>query len=33
MGILDGVEIVEWKRAVLGIHVGHPTVINGDLVA
>jgi len=33
MSVLDGVEIVEEKGAVLGVNVGHPIVTNGDFVA
>jgi len=33
MGVLDGVEIVEGKGAVLGVNVGHPTVTNGGFAA
>jgi len=33
MGVLDGVEIIEGKGAVLGVNVGHPIVTNGDFVA
>ena len=29
MGVLDGVEIVEGKGAVLGVNVGHAIVTNG----
>jgi len=32
-GVLDGMEIVERKGAVLGGKVGHPVVTNGDYVA
>jgi len=30
MGTLDGVVIVEWEMAVLGVSVGRPIVTNGD---
>jgi len=33
MGVLDGMEIVEEERAVLGVNVGYPIVTNGDFVA
>jgi len=33
MGVLDGMEIVEWEGAVLRVNVGHRIVINGDFVA
>jgi len=33
MVVLDGVEIVEGKCAVLGVNVGHPIVTNGTFVA
>jgi len=29
MGVLDGVEIVKWEGAVLGVNVGHPIVTSG----
>jgi len=29
MGVLDGVVIVEWKWAVLGVNLGHPIVTSG----
>jgi len=29
MGVLDGVEIVEGKGAVLGVNLGRPIVTNG----
>jgi len=32
-GVLDGVEIVEWEGAVLGVNVAHLIVTNGDFVA
>jgi len=31
--LLDGVKIVEWEWAVLGVNVVHPIVTNGDFVA
>jgi len=33
MGVLDGVEIVVGKGAVLGVNVGHAVVINGNFAA
>jgi len=33
MGVLDGMEIVEWEGTVLAVNVGHPIVTNGDFVA
>ena len=33
MGVLDGVEIVQGKEAVLRVNVGHPIVTNGVFVA
>jgi len=31
MGLLDGVEIVEWEGAVLGVNLGQPIVTSGIL--
>jgi len=33
MGVLDGVKIVEWEGALLGVNVGHPIVTNEDFLA
>ena len=33
MGVLDGVEIFERERTVLGVNAWRPTVTNGDSVA
>ena len=33
MGVLDGVEIIEGEKEVLGVNVGHPIVTNRDFVA
>ena len=33
MGVLDGVVIIKWEGAVLGVNLRHPIVINGDFVA
>jgi len=30
MGVLDGVKIVEWEGALLGVNVGNPVVTNRD---
>jgi len=32
MSQLDGVAIVRWEGAILGVDVGHPIVTNGDLL-
>ena len=33
LGVLDGVEIVERKRTVLGVNMSHLIVTSGDFVA
>jgi len=33
MGVLDGVVIIEGKRAVLRMNLGRPIVTNGEFVA
>jgi len=31
MGVVDGVVIIKWEVAVLGVNLGHPIVTNGDV--
>jgi len=33
MGVLDGVEIAQGKREMLGVNLGRPIVTNGNFVA